>query len=219
MYQAPFGSMGQYEHPGIQGNTNAGGKDGIVDASSPNGIFAPQGRILAQLNVPTVPSRAESRPDFIRGFGLDIPEEEEEEAEEELEGEVEGEVEMDEQLEAQSEEALPSGPLETSNKDLSFSEAADSSTIHLPDSNLSKAGVHTRQASRVSVALSLGSTNRYQDETATEHGRKVSIEMGQYVKELDGQEIGEVADPLTEWTGSEDMKSGDEALEDEEVRS
>jgi hypothetical protein len=62
---------------------------GSEPIDTPSVIHAPQGRVpvaLASLAPPTT-SRPTSRPDFIRGFGLDIPEEDEEaEAAAEAEG-------------------------------------------------------------------------------------------------------------------------------------
>jgi hypothetical protein len=48
---------------------------------APENIHAPQGRVpvtASSLALPPSSSRPDSRPDFARGFGLDVPEEEEE---------------------------------------------------------------------------------------------------------------------------------------------
>ena len=62
-----------------------------VATAAPDFIHAPQGRVptsVASLAPPQVASRPESRPDFLRGFGVDIPEEEEPEEEEPEQEEV-----------------------------------------------------------------------------------------------------------------------------------
>ncbi|KAI5120547.1 hypothetical protein M0805_000275 [Coniferiporia weirii] len=176
--------------------------DEEVDAAkvpSPIGIFAPQGRVPAQLSVPSVPSRAESRPDFTRGFGLDIPEEEEGEGES---------PQADLPVEALASE------LQTERDEARLSsEAVQPSLVQKVDVSVPNPGVHTRHASRVSVALSIGSAGKLLDETMVARSRKGSMEI-QYGVE-DKTEI-EVVDPLNEWTGSEDLRSAGDLSEDQE---
>lgn len=220
----PFVGPGGYDVLGNGGKTDP---DIEVAALSPIGLFAPQGRKPAQLSVPPSTSRPESRPDFIRGFGLDIPEEEEEEEEEK-----------------ENVPPAPSDQHSVSHIEPPFSEdkrpltevdhlgdvqepevsmaltAVDSHSRHA-----STAGAHTRHASRISVTLSVGSAPRHADETVVDHSRKesrASIEMGQFVKGLDHDEVGGefTNDSLNEWTGSEDLVREDgDITDDQEVRS
>ncbi|THH09411.1 hypothetical protein EW145_g2020 [Phellinidium pouzarii] len=189
-----------FEHDSASGNMEPDAEgDNTAKVSSPVGIFAPQGRIPAQLSVPSVPSRAESRPDFNRGFGLDIPEEEEEE-------------EKFQQAEPPAEAPITEPP-EEQQETVSLSE--DVQPIIMQDTvvGASKAGIHTRHASRVSVTLSVASVSKHLDETMVSHSRKASIEMQ---LGAEGEREIEVVDPLNEWTGSEDVRSAEELSEDQE---
>ena len=138
------------------------GQDGIVQPVSPLGIFAPQGRVPAQLNVPSAPSRTESRPDFARGFGLDIPEEEEEEEEEAKDAATEHAA--DRTLTDQPNVLEDNAPT---------SDAVNLDNVH-PSVAAPNENSHTRHASRISVALSVGSMSRNLDETMVGHSRHSS---------------------------------------------
>lgn len=54
------------------------GLDPLSNANTVEGLHAPQGRVPVTAASFGPPSRGDSRPDFSRGFGLDVPEEEEE---------------------------------------------------------------------------------------------------------------------------------------------
>ncbi|KAH8120720.1 hypothetical protein DFH11DRAFT_1500736 [Phellopilus nigrolimitatus] len=169
--------------------------DDITKAPSPIGIYAPQGRVPAQLSVPSVPSRNESRPDFTRGFGLDIPEEEEGEGGEEQEAEPLADTTVIEPPKAQED-------------GVSSPQAVPMSILQDADIGVSKTSAHSRHASRVSVALSVGSTSKRVGEPSVAHSRMSSMEMRFGVEEESG--AIEVQDPLNEWTGSEDLGSDDQ---------
>lgn len=166
--------------------------------------------------MPSTVSRPESRPDFARGFGLNIPEEEEEDEE------VEDAAEDAETQEEDMEEALEPEeqiPEEETSIDI---ETAQASTVEYI-SEVHKSSVHTRHASRVSVALSVGSVGKPLDETMIAHSRHGSLQMPYNVNEAEAspavEKEFEHADPLNEWTGSEDVRSVDNDLDDQEVSS
>jgi hypothetical protein len=199
----------------MSGPVSPGAQSDEFMRRSPIGIYAPQGRVPAQLSVPSVPSRSESRPDFARGFGLDIPEEEEEEEEErkeeaELDHEEE-EKEEDVNVEANvtvREEISDSLDKEIAESDLtttSPSKAADDEGVVVPDDvdeNVSpiKANTHHKHPSRVSVALSVGS-KKNADEPMAAHSRHSSI-ANPLSAGLGRHEVN----ALNEWTGSESVE-------------
>ncbi|KAH8981991.1 hypothetical protein EDB86DRAFT_3106937 [Lactarius hatsudake] len=139
---------------------------------------------------PAMPARADSRPDFTRGFGLDVPEEAEEEQEE-----IEPETEPDEQVVTEVHEEEPmlaevshiavTGADDTI--DMELEEEADAQVGDITTAAQSR--IHSRHVSRLSAALSLRSVGR----------------------ESDPED-----DAIGEWTGSEDLRTPAEFTEDEE---
>lgn len=135
--------------------------------------------------VPPSISRGSSRPDFIRGFGLDIPEEEEPQEEEPL---PKTEVE---QLSPDNEDGLglvrpPSQPTTE------------------PDrmTPLAQSRLHSRHISRLSHALSLHSVGGIHDMAVSEQVDMVPIRSpvgNPTIDDLDQEAVGE-------WTGSEDVR-------------
>jgi len=101
-------------------------------------IHAPQGRapvVMSSLVPPlSAVSRPDSKPDFIRGFGLDIPEEEEEEEEEEYDHRDRDRMEDDDEDDGERDEGTEEG------------EGTAPHSRH-----------HSRHESRLSAALSLRS--------------------------------------------------------------
>jgi hypothetical protein len=173
-----------------------------VHSAVTESIHAPQGRIpvaIASLAPPPLSAvpRSDSRPDFIRGFGLDIPEEEEEEVQQdEVEG-GDGEATQDMELEENG-----------TNEVVDF----DGASTTAPHSRL-----HSRHVSRLSAALSLrsvggnlnaifGEDDAVQDDAATHPEQHI------------GRDDVDVEDAIGEWTGSEDVYLGNESS-DNEVRS
>ncbi|KLO11282.1 hypothetical protein SCHPADRAFT_479122 [Schizopora paradoxa] len=172
-------------------------KESDVNETSPIAILAPQGRVPAQLSVPSAPSRTDSRPDFIRGFGLDITEEEEE-GEEEDASAAEPIVQEPCSAEVQVQDAVE----DTSTVDEGMTMTEETAPAH---------GVHTRQASRISVTLSVGSPTKLEHK-GVDDIKDSEERLGQYKKDTD-----DVDDAVNEWTGSEDMRSEVEISDDESV--
>src|ERR1700761_8558743 len=123
------------------------------DARSDPGLPTDQ-----SLAPPAMPARADSRPDFTRGFGLDVPEEaEEEEEEEEEEGETEPEeqavVEVHEEpMLAEVSHVAVTGADDTIDMDMELEEE-DAEVCNITTAAQSR--IHSRHVSRLSAALSL----------------------------------------------------------------
>lgn len=152
-------------------------------------LHAPQGRMptdVASLAPPTVLSRPESRPDFMRGFGLDATEEEEE----------------------PPEEPVLDSEIATEATDASGGEQVDIVVTEDGMSTVAQSRVHSRHVSKLSAALSLRAV-----------GGRVEVADTQSVAETvpEGEPPAFDADddPVAEWTGSEDMKTGVETSDDE----
>lgn len=124
-------------------------------------------------------SRPLSRPDFIRGFGLDIPEEEE----------------PPEDADADNEE----DPDQSSDMDLV--EADVDAEAETEESVAMLNRIHSRHVSRLSAALSLRSVGRQQDPSPDAR----SPVANPMVDDLDL--IEKETDGVAEWTGSEDPKA------------
>ena len=153
-------------------------------------IYAPQGRVPLTVSsfAPFPAIRPDSRPDFARGFGLDIPEEEE--PQDPL---TPDEVDQDR-------EAVD----DNRQKGVQDDEAND---IHDEEGSLtaSQSRCHSRHVSRLSAALSVPFVN------ITE-GDMVPLRNAIPVSEIDDLD----QDAAEEWTGSEDMQiCGPETSEDE----
>ena len=132
---------------------------------SPNSVGGPSSRPL-------------SRPDFIRGFGLDIPEEEEplEETDADNEGADQG-------------------------SDMDLVEAEADVEVETEDEDVAMLNrIHSRHVSRLSAALSLRSVGRQQDSLPDARSPIVDP----MVDELDLVE--KETDGVAEWTGSEDPR-------------
>ncbi|KAH9992519.1 hypothetical protein BJV74DRAFT_962454 [Russula compacta] len=158
---------------------------------------------------PTMPARADSRPDFLRGFGLDVPEETEEESEQEEEVEADQDEDLPEGQEEElalaevSHVALP-GSDDTMDMELDIDEAdAEVGSITTAAAH---SRVHSRHVSRLSAALSLRSVAGHVSNTELEAEHNSSSE-----REGDPED-----DVIGEWTGSEDLRTGAETTEDEE---
>lgn len=159
------------------------------------GIHAPQGRVpmsISSLAPPSI-SRGSSRPDFVRGFGVDIPEEEE----------------------PQEEEPLPDVDVEQKSPDnedaLGLIRAPSQPTTE-PDgmTPVASSRLHSRHVSRLSHALSLHSVGGLHDTAMSEQVDMVPIRSpvgDPTIDDLDQEAVGE-------WTGSEDVRLDS----DDEVR-
>lgn len=164
-------------------------------------IHAPQGCVPHVLNLlaPNVTSPPMSRPDFIRGFGLDIPEEEEgaaniaEEANEEK---------LDDDGDQQANQYSPAQLESYSPKTERNVDEADTAL---------QSRFHSRHASKLSTALSTQSA----DALGADHFlEEKDIEMKH--ENSDDQENNLDEDIVNEWTGSEDVYTG-EMSDGEEV--
>jgi hypothetical protein len=154
-----------------------------------------------------MPARADSRPDFVRGFGLDVPEETEEELEQEEEQaerddqSVSDEHEEEHALAEASHNALP-GSDDTVDMELDVDEAdAEVGSI----TTAAHSRVHSSHVSRLSAALSLRSVGDHVSDPELVAGASTHAE-----KEGDVED-----DAIGEWTGSEDLRTTRETTEDE----
>lgn len=150
------------------------------------GIFAPQGRVpvsVASLVPPQALSRPTSRPDFIRGFGIDIPEEEEPEEVREAEPSQEN---------IQEEVILEYAPEIPPN---------DGTATAL------QSRFHSRHVSKLSTALSIRSSGALEDEEFI--GEEVLVDVVDNIdadhSDDEQRENLDLEDPVGEWTGSEDV--------------
>ena len=169
-------------------------------ARSPDARSDPGAPTDQSLAPPTMPARADSRPDFVRGFGLDITEEVEEEEEEQYAEQHEEnllEGHEDEQAVAEASHIALAAD-DTIDMELDVDEAdAEVGSI----TTAAQSRVHSRHVSRLSAALSLRSVNGNMGDSEAEAERE---------REGDPED-----DAIGEWTGSEDLRTGAETAEDE----
>lgn len=165
-----------------------------------NDMIAPQARVpvtVSSLGPPPTLSRPETRPDFIRGFGLDIPEESEEELEADRAATEDG---------TNADESIV-----TDNEGDTMIDAVNDDFDHATEQDVQTAGpssrVHSRHVSRLSAALSLRSVGGHLDQPADDVPR--SPREHPLVDEQDREAV-------QEWTGSEDLRTGGEKSDDEE---
>ena len=196
----PFGSTASLGSDEVAGPSDSISSchDGL-ERDPPPHLHAPQGVVPLSLNMQsdtTTASSSSSRvastvPDFTRGFGLDIPEEE------------------DEELEASGETDATGG--------IHSLDGRGSDEVNEPDDDVTTAGAHTRHVSRVSVALSLKSVDersgRMEVEDTIEENAPPELQtavewnIANRANDQDttGNRDNEAApDPAEEWTGSED---------------
>ncbi|KAI0693660.1 hypothetical protein BC835DRAFT_1352949 [Cytidiella melzeri] len=173
----------------------------ITATSEAAPLHAPQGRVptnLSSLAPPTSSSRPESRPDFMRGFGLDVTEEEEEPVEEPLAQPIE-------ETQDESEEATVEAPgIEL---DISVDMTVDERDELAQDSasTISESRIHSRHVSKLSAALSLRSVGRVEEAVILQ-----APAIPEIMAAVEG-EIDEVEeDAVAEWTGSEDLRDTDD---------
>lgn len=146
-------------------------------------IHAPQGRVPVAASSLTLPSssssRPDSRPDFARGFGLEVPEEEEEMEEFVV-------IPTDASQEVNGIASIDDGRAEQAEEQDGMTTVAQST-------------LHSRQ---VSNAMSVGSAQGISNITAVEWLKARSPIGNPDIDELDQDAMGE-------WTGSEDLQPGD----------
>ncbi|THH17190.1 hypothetical protein EW146_g3571 [Bondarzewia mesenterica] len=160
------------------------------DSSARSDPGAPTEQSLAP---PILPLRADSRPDFVRGFGLDIPEEEEPPEDEEL-AQASHTAHMTEGDTLDM--SIDDGPIEDGDDETE----EQGSVTTAPQSRL-----HSRHVSRLSTALSLLSV-----------GGQIQEPNGHMHSQIGGPDVDDLdKDAVGEWTGSEDLRTGEETTEDE----
>ncbi|EJF58554.1 hypothetical protein DICSQDRAFT_149052 [Dichomitus squalens LYAD-421 SS1] len=175
-------------------------------------IHAPQGRVptsVASLAPPQVASRPESRPDFFRGFGVEIPEEEEPDEEE-----------------APAPDAIADDVFEVAPADTTVASAEGTELDGM--STVAQSRIHSRHVSKLSAALSLRSVGGGLADESMELTEEAPLPVrspaGELaVVDLDGDEDQEGdhdVDPdqeaVGEWTGSEDLRTT-ETSDDESI--
>ncbi|KAK0245377.1 class I glutamine amidotransferase-like protein [Armillaria nabsnona] len=138
-------SLNLFGHDAVLGSDQMSSRSPRVSPGPPGigEIHAPQGRVpisLPSLAPPLSVSRPDSRPDFTRGFGLDISEEEEEEEEGAAEDETISQADSDEE-----------------GFDEEVDNDEDQGTQDAGMTTASQNQRHSRHASKLSVALSLRS--------------------------------------------------------------
>ena len=175
-------------------------------------LHAPQGRVPTNITAlaPPLPlSRPESKPDFMRGFGLDVTEEVEEPAEEPPVARVEAEDEAEIGL-ADEEDTLQPDV----DADVSVDTAMDETDEGVEDvdgqSTVAQSRIHSRHVSRLSAALSLRSVGRV-DDTVVLHNPAIPENVDHVEVEVEGDEVPE-EDAVAEWTGSEDLRETDDEV-------
>ncbi|OJA16781.1 hypothetical protein AZE42_03298 [Rhizopogon vesiculosus] len=159
--------------------------------ASIEGIHAPQGRVPVSVPslVPLGISRGNSRPDFIRGFGLDIPEEEE--------PQEEGLVDIDHNAMIEVE-----GLIRTDSQDT----GGDMTTA------VELNRLHSRHVSRLSAALSLQSVGGVTEGAISE------VNMVPIRSPVGNPGIDDLdEEAVEEWTGSEDMDPDREQSDEESI--
>ena len=147
-----------------------------------------------------MPARADSRPDFTCGFGLEILDEAEEEEETEPEEQTVAEVHEEEPILAEVPHIAATGAVDTIDMEL---EEDDAEVCNI--TTVAQSRVHSRHVSRLSVALSLRSVGRHMDypEPGDNHD-------GQSETEIDVEN-----DAMGEWTVLKDMRTLTEWTENE----
>lgn len=173
----------------------------ITTNETPLEVHAPQGRVplsVTNLSSPgaalSAVARSDSKPDFVRGFGLDIPEE----SEEELEAEAAEEREyVDTQrhpgeFDAESE-------LDDEDKENTFMDGSGVNTVH-----------HSRHQSRLSASLSMRSFAGLVADGLKERVELLSQENSP-AEERRNPVVDPDAEAVEEWTGSEDHFDDDES--------
>jgi hypothetical protein len=151
-----------------------------------------------------MPVRADSRPDFVRGFGLDAPDETEEELEQEgVQAEQDDQSVPEEHEEeralAEASHSTLAGTDDTMDMELDVDEAdAEVGSI----TTAAQSRMHSRHVSRLSATLSVGS-----------HVSNAELRAARNVQ---GEREGDLEDDgVGEWTGSEDLRTTAETTEDE----
>jgi hypothetical protein len=165
-------------------------------------IIAPQGRVPVAPSslVPSqVSSRPVSRPDFTRGFGLDIPEEEEEAAEEQTQDHVahEGSTQHD----ADISQDMDLDEIEERAKEAKGVQSLDGTAT------ASQSRFHSRHVSKLSATLSIRSAGALDEDAFDREDEVTAATVDPDYRA--GQDDTDLEDVIGEWTGSEDICPND----------
>ncbi|TRM62921.1 hypothetical protein BD626DRAFT_557808 [Schizophyllum amplum] len=180
-------------------------------AESANVILAPQGLVPVQASKLAPPplsaaSRPPSKPDFLRGFGIDIPEE----AEEEEEAEREFAKDVSEDVQHSVNGTLGGAEYSGASTEVDVKEEHDheeDDVVRDAPTIVAQSRHHSRHVSRLSAALSLRSVGG----VAADGLQDRSGHNGDASQDMD------VDDAIAEWTGSEDLYNGMESSDDESI--
>ncbi|KAF9818476.1 hypothetical protein IEO21_02714 [Rhodonia placenta] len=164
------------------------------NANAAHNIHAPQGRVpanFATLAPPQPLSRPESRPDFLRGFGLDVTEEVEEPPEE---------------------------PASTNDpgSDTATEHATQDDMSQMAEDGMStvaQSRVHSRHVSHLSAALSLRSVGG----VVVPARDPIGLGEIEVIDSGGSEDSEEDQEAVGEWTGSEDLRNGVDTSEDESI--
>ena len=201
----PSGAFNPFGPSATLGSDQVFARDSPAPPSSapPEIIHAPQGRVptnVASLAPPVSLSRPESRPDFMRGFGVEIPEEDEPEEEPAAE-----EVTTDDVSEADGA------------ADVTINSAEDTEQDGV--STVAQSRIHSRHVSKLSAALSLRSVGGMMEDEEIVRDGQLPLQSPGGELEVEDLDAGEDVDPdqeaVGEWTGSEDLPTNETS--DDEV--
>ncbi|THG97227.1 hypothetical protein EW026_g4730 [Hermanssonia centrifuga] len=160
-------------------------------------IHAPQGRVptsVSSLAPPAPLSRPESRPDFLRGFGLDITEEEEEPVDD-----------------ADADHSVPSEMTQDDRVDIELEDETDIDGV----TTVAQSRIHSRHVSKVSAPLSLRSVGGADESSALGAAMHEMVPSREAVGDVEVDDVD--GDAVAEWTGSEDLRTGAETSDDESI--
>lgn len=173
------------------------GPDGDPVLHAPQGIVPSQASLLLPQSGRT--SVASSRPDFARGFGLDIPEEEEEE-EVQFASNIFGQPRPEP---AQDVSVAEETDRDADGEDDDMEDDGDDATVP------ARSRIHSRHQSKLSAALSLRSVGGVRSEGDVADIQKASdVDIGDRSFRSERLALDPtMEDPVNEWTGSEDLRS------------
>ncbi|TFY56879.1 hypothetical protein EVJ58_g7367 [Rhodofomes roseus] len=171
----------------------------FIDVSGPVAAALP-GRQAWAYSVQPVWARPETRPDFMRGFGVNIPEEEEPE-----------------------EERPPPVEIREDGVETEVEDAGNDEEDQDDVSTVAQSRIHSRHVSKLSAALSLRSVGGIIDDGSSTFMEAKhdpvparSPDGSPMVEDVD-EYMDHDQEAVGEWTGSEDLRTGAETSEDESI--
>jgi hypothetical protein len=190
----------------------------VFISQAPNGIVAPQGRVplnFSTLAPPNIsrPTSRDSRPDFARGFGLDIPEEEEPE-EEHQEKNIEND---DDEYEHDKENRRLEGNVDDdarsmhSTEDAAIADQEQDEVGSLDPITATNSRAHSRHVSKLSAALSLRSVGGVTGDALIASSNELStpeqddpVDQVAAQADMEDTDVDVELDAVDDWTGSDD---------------